>query len=148
MKRSTLYTGIAYIFFGIICITTAMMFEFKFESFLWGLGGAGIGPGISMVFKYMHWSKPENLDEYNEKLRAEKIERSDERKIMLRDKSGRIMYSIMMGVHFVLMMIFYYYANSGLFLPFSMFMVIGLGLILAVQFIGGVIIFNYLNNRL
>lgn len=148
MKRSTLYKGVGYTLFGIICITIAITFEFKSESFLWGLGGAGIGPGISMVLKYMHWSKPENRDEYNERLRIEKIEMTDERQVMLRDKSGRIMYSIILGVHFVLMMILYFLVNKGLFLPFSLYIFIGLGMLLVFQFVGGIVVFNYLNKRL
>ena len=62
MKKSMLYTGIGYMLFGLMSIAIALIFEFKFESFLWGLGGAGMGPGIMMVWKYMHWSKPEKRE--------------------------------------------------------------------------------------
>ena len=40
--------------------------------------GAGIGPGITMICKYVYWSKPENKVRYNEKVKIEKIEMVDE----------------------------------------------------------------------
>lgn len=148
MKKSMLYAGIGYMLFGLMSIAIALIFEFKFESFLWGLGGAGMGPGIMMVWKYMHWSKPENRDEYNERLRIEKIEMADERKVMLRDKSGRITYLIMLGVYCVLSMIFSFLVTIEWFMPFAKYIVIGLSMLLIFQFACGIIVFNYLNKRL
>jgi hypothetical protein len=145
MKKSMLYTGIGYMLFGLMSIAIALIFEFKFESFLWGLGGAGMGPGIMMVWKYMHWSKPENRDEYNERLRIEKIEMADERKVMLRDKSGRITYLIMLGVYCVLLMIFSFLVTIEWFMPFAKYIVIVLSMLLIFQFACGIIVFNYLN---
>lgn len=49
---------------------------------------SSIVPGITMICKYVYWSKPENKVKYNEKVKIEKIKMADERKIMLRDKSG------------------------------------------------------------
>lgn len=134
--------------FGIMCIAIALIFEFKFESFLWGLGGAGIVPGIIMIWKYMYWSKPENRDEYNERLRIEKIEMADERKVMLRDKSGRITYLIMLGVYGVFLMIFSFLTAMRWLMPFAKYFVIVLSILLIFQFVCGIIVFNYLNKRL
>ena len=148
MKKSMLYAGVGYMLFGIMCIAIALIFEFKFESFLWGMGGAGIGPGIMMVWKYMHWSKPENRDEYNERLRIERIEMADERKVMLRDKSGRGTYLIMLGVYCILLMIFSFFTTMGWFMPFSKYIVIVLSILLIFQFVCGIIVFNYFNKKL
>lgn len=148
MKKSILYAGIGYILFGIISIAIALIFELKFESFLWGLGGAGMGPGFMLVWKYMHWSKPENRDEYNERLRIEKIEMADERKVMLRDKSGRITYLIMLGAYCALLMIFSFLVTIGWFMPFAWYFVIVLIILIIFQYVCGIIVFNYLNKRL
>jgi len=148
MKKSMLYAGVGYILFGIICTAIALIFEFKFEGFLWGMGGAGIGPGIIMVWKYMYWSKPENRDEYNERLRVEKIQMSDERNVMIRDKSGRITYLIMIGVYCVLLMIFSLSTTMGWFMPFAKYIVILLSILLIFQLICGIIVFNNLNKKL
>lgn len=83
MKKSTLYTGIGFMLFGIACIALALTTEFKIEGLLWGFGGAGIGPGAMMIWKYIHWSRPENSNLYREKLKQEKIEMRDERKIIV-----------------------------------------------------------------
>ena len=85
MKKSILYTGIGYTLLGVISLIIALLTEFKFEGILWGLCGAGIGPGITMISKYVYWSKPENKVRYNEKVKIEKIEMDDERKVMIRD---------------------------------------------------------------
>lgn len=147
MKRS-LHTGISYIFLGIFCIIIASIFEFKAEVFLSGLGVAGLVLGGSAVFKYIHWSKPENRDEYNERLRNEKIEMEDERKIMLRGKTGRIMNNAMLGVYLVLLMLFYLFSIMDWFLPFAMYSVIILSILLILQLVCGVIVFRYLSKRL
>ena len=148
MKRGTLYTGIGYTLFGVICIIIAFVFEFKIEGILWGFGGAGIGPGIVMIWKYFHWSKPENKAEYNKRLKLEKIDMSDERKIMLRDKSGHITYIVIIEVYCVLILIFSILNVLGYFSPFSKYIVIGLVILLLFQYICGIIVFNYLNKRL
>lgn len=148
MKRSMLYAGVGYILFGIMCIAIALIFELKFESFLWGMSGASIVPGVIMVWKYLHWSKPENRDEYNERLRIEKIELTDERKVMLRDKSGRITYLITLGVYCVLLMIFSLLVTIGWFMPFARYFIIVLTILIIFQYFCGIIVFNYLNKRL
>lgn len=147
MKRSMLYTGIGYAIFGGICIIVSLIFEFRFEGFLWGLGGAGIGPGIMIIWKYIYWSKPQNRDEYNERLRVEKIEMYDERKIMLRDKSGGITYRIMLGVYCVLTVIFSILSTMGYFTPFSKYIVMGLCFLMILQFVCGLVVYHSLNKR-
>ena len=106
MKKSMLYTGIAYVLAGIACFALAILFEWKIESLLWGLGGAGTGPGVMMLWKYFHWTNPKNREEYEKRLQKERIELRDERKIMLRDKSGRITYIFMLLLYCLLIMAF------------------------------------------
>lgn len=148
MKKSILYIGIGYTLLGVISLIIALSTEFKFESILWGLCGAGIGPGGIMICKYAYWSKPENEVRYNEKLKVEKIEMGDERKIMLRDKSGCLTYRIMIVIYCILIMIFSVLAIFEYFIPFSKYTVIGLSILLIFQYICGTVIFNRLNKRL
>lgn len=148
MKKSILYTGIGYILFGVISLIIALSSEFKFEGILWGLCGAGIGSGITMIFKYAYWSKPENAARYNEKLKVEKIEMSDERKIMLRDKSAYLTYRIMIVIYCMLIMTFTVLSVFEYFKPFSQYAVILLSILLIFQHICGIVILNRLNKRL
>lgn len=148
MKRSVLYRGIGYTLLGIILLVIAVLTEFKFESILWGMIGACIVPGITIICKYVYWSKPENKVKYNEKVMIEKIEMADERKIMLRDKSGCITYRIMIGIYCILIMTFTILTVFENFMPFSKYAVIGLSILLIFQYICGIVTFNRLNKRL
>lgn len=148
MKKSDIYVGIGYTLFGIACISIALLTEFKLEGILWGLGGAGIGPGVVMILRFIHWSKPELQTEYAKRLKQEQIEMSDERKIMLRDKSGCITYRIMLGFFCLLILIFSVISTLGYLMPFSKYIVFGLVIMLVFQYICGIIVFNYLSKRL
>ncbi|MPM65092.1 hypothetical protein SDC9_111984 [bioreactor metagenome] len=148
MKKDTLFYGIISTILGSVFIGLALIFEFQAEGYLWGFGGAGLSSGIMSVWKYIHWTKPENISEYNERLKTEKIELADERKIMLRDKSARITYMIMLGLYVALIMIFSVLSTFGYFTPFSRYLVIIFSVMIIVQFFIGIIAFSYLNKRL
>lgn len=148
MKKSMLYTGIAYTAFGVACFMLAILTEWKIDSLLWGLGGAGTLPGILMLWKYFHWTKPENRDEYEKRLQTERIELRDERKIMLRDKSGRIAYLFMMLFYCLLMLALTVCVCMGWFMPFARYAILGLGALLAIQYLSGIAAFRYLSKRL
>lgn len=147
MKKSTLFTGALYLLIGILCAFLAIKFEWKIESLLWGLAGAGIVPGSVMIWKYLYWMKPQNREEYEKRMKTERIEMQDERKIMLRDKSGRITYMIMIGVYCVLMMFFALCVVLDLFMPFSRYIVIVLGLLLLLQWGCGLFVFDRLEKK-
>lgn len=147
MKKSMLYAGIGYLIFGAMCIIIAAITEFRIEGMLWGFGGAGLGPGLVMIWKYAHWTKPENKDEYENMLKQEKIEMSDERKVMIRDKSGGLTYRFMLIVYCVLIMIMsflYVIWPEQEFYKYAVFGLIGL---LAVQYIISAVIFNKINKK-
>lgn len=148
MKKSQLYISISYAMFGITCIVIAALNEFKLEGILWGLSGVGVGSGFVLTWKYLYWSKPNNKNQYEEKIEQERIEMSDERKNMLRDKSGRITYRIMCAVYCILILVFSTVSTLGYFNPFSKYVVIGLVTLLVFQYICGILAFNNLNKRL
>lgn len=148
MKKSILYSGIGYLVVGVLLMAVASLTVSKFEALLWGFGGAGIGSGISLLWKYLYWSRPEKISSYSEKLRNEKIELEDERKIILRDKSGCITYRIMIGIYCVLIVILSVMSAIGYWMPFSQYLLLCCIVLLVFQYICGIIIFNRLNKKL
>lgn len=94
MKKSLLITGIIYIIAGLGFLILAMRTATRLDGIFCGLAGAGICPGLMMIYKYFYWNKPENQQRYQEKLENERIELQDELKTSLRDKAGRVTYLI------------------------------------------------------
>lgn len=92
MKKSNLVVGICYILAGILCLLAACFMETRLDGLLFGFAGAGLGPGIMMLYRYHYWSAPERQETYRERLEQERIERNDELKEKLRDRAGRYAY--------------------------------------------------------
>lgn len=92
MKKNNLTTGFLYVFAGIIFLLFAVLTDSNLNSLFFGFAGAGIVPGLMMIYKYYYWNKPQNKERYQEKIANEMIELHDELKVKLRDKSGRYAY--------------------------------------------------------
>lgn len=90
MKKSMFFMGLSYVLFGCAFLFCGIALDTKIDSLLWGFAGACIGPGLVMICKYFYWSHPKNSTKYVEKTENEKIELHDERKEMLKNKTGRI----------------------------------------------------------
>lgn len=146
MKKDNLYVGLASLFIGGICLVIALNFESGIRSLLFGFAGAGIGPRAVMLWKYYYWTRPENRKRYQEKIENENIELHDERKTMLRDKSGRYAYLIGFAVISVSMVVFSILGNLGI-IQNSELIILYLGGYLLFQCIIGVVIFNHLNKK-
>lgn len=54
MNKRELYYGLGFTLFGIACIVAALLMDFREKAALWGLGGAGLGPGVTIIFKYIY----------------------------------------------------------------------------------------------
>ncbi|HGM3505745.1 TPA: hypothetical protein ACKOR7_000297 [Clostridioides difficile] len=147
MKKNMLYVGIVYFICGILLVLLATFTEFSFEAFIWGLSGAALGPGVCMIFQYMYWSKPEKAVEYEEKIKNQRIEMNDERRIMLRDKSGRITNQIMSYVFVILIFIVSILSVFSV-VVISKWVLVVLGLLILFQFICGVVVYNKLDKKL
>lgn len=147
MKKNRLYVGVGYFICGILLVLLAIFTEFSFEAFIWGLSGAALGPGVCMIFQYIYWSKPERAIEYEEKVENQRIEMNDERRIMLRDKSGRITNQIM---SYVLVIIIFIVSVLSVFsiMVISKWVLIVLGLLILFQFICWVVVYNKLDKKL
>ncbi|AUA36353.1 membrane protein [Clostridioides difficile] len=147
MKKNMLYLGIVYFICGILLVLLATFTEFSFEAFIWGLSGAALGPGICMIFQYMYWSKPERAVDYEEKIKNQRIEMNDERRVMLRDKAGRITNQIM---SYVLVILIFIVSILSVFsvMVISKWVLVVLGLLILFQFICSVVVYNKLDKKL
>lgn len=147
MKKNMLYLGIVYFICGILLVLLATFTEFSFEAFIWGLSGAALGPGVCMILQYMYWSKPERAVDYEEKIKNQRIEMNDERRIMLRDKAGRITNQIM---SYVLVILIFIVSILSVFsvMVISKWVLVVLGLLILFQFICSVVVYNKLDKKL
>ena len=98
MKKSHLWTGIAYVAAGIVLVLIALPLETRLGSLLFGFAFACLGPGVVMIGKYCYWSAPGNQSRYQERLEQERVELRDELNQKLRDRSGRYAYVVGLGV--------------------------------------------------
>ncbi|WP_434511397.1 hypothetical protein [Desulfitobacterium sp. AusDCA] len=146
MKKSNLYIGLVYLFIGIVCLVIALNFESRLESLLFGFTGAGICGGAVIIWKYYYWTRPENKDKYQEKIENEDIELHDERKTILRDKSGRYAYIIGLIVISVSIVIFSIISSLNI-IENSKLIITYLAGFLVFQYIIGILIFNHLNKK-
>ena len=146
MKKSNLIIGILYVLFGVACLLTALMIETKLEGILWGFAGAGIFPGLMMIYKYFYWSAPANREQYAELLENEHIEMHDELKNMVRDKSGRYAYSLGLLVVCFSILVFGILGALEVLANVRM-IVLYLSAYLLFQVIVGVVIFNQLMKK-
>jgi len=142
MKKSTLYTGIGYL----VCAIALILFgkfgpEVSFKELIIGFASGLVLPGIIRIYKYIHWTKPQNALIYEEKMKEEQINLNDERKIMLREKSGRITYIIMFVVLTILNIVF-------TFIGVEKWIIITLWVVIAFKYICGVAVFYYLARKM
>lgn len=142
MKKNNLIAGVFYLIAGVLFLTLGILTNTKLDSLFFGFAGAGIVPGLLMICKYFHWSKPENIGAYNEKLKNEQIDLHDELKEKLRDKSGR--YSYLIGLITVGVSILIFSVLGMLEYINPRIIIIFLGVYMLFQIVLGVVIYNRL----
>ena len=146
MKKSNLITGILYVLFGVVCVIVALLVETKLEGILWGFAGAGIFPGLMMIFKYFYWSSPKNRVRYEERLENERIEIHDELKTKVRNEAGRHTYSL--GILVICFSILAFGILGALeIIDNTRMIVLYLSGYLLFQIIAGIVIFNKLMKK-
>ncbi len=148
MNKNTLYTGLVYTAVGAALFLIALLGEYTYEALLWGFGGGSLGSGLSLLWRYYYWTRPERTEAYQERLQTERIESRDERNITLRDKSGRITNTIMLLTFTALCCIFSILTVFGVMMPCSRYLVITFALLIFLQLFCGTIVLNYLSKRL
>lgn len=111
------------------------------SSITFGMGCAFIGGAIGNFYKCIYMLNPKNKIQYEERLIKEQNNLKDERKIMLREKSGRITYIIMFVVLVILNIIF-------MLIGVDKRIIITLWAVIAFKYICGVAVFYYLANKM
>ena len=92
MKKSNFWCGLTYALLGLAFLLAGLLWETRLSSLSVGFGAGMLGSGVTQLARYRKWTRPENAETYREKLEEEQIELRDERKEMLRNKSGRYAY--------------------------------------------------------
>lgn len=96
MKKSNLWSGLAYVLLGLAFLLAGLLWETRLSSLGVGFGAGMLSSGVVQLVRYRKWTRPENREAYRERLEAEQIELRDERKTMLRDRAGR--YAWLLGM--------------------------------------------------
>lgn len=142
MKKSVLFTGLSLTFIGLVILLFGIYGpEIPFEPIVWGLGGAGIGSGLMITFHYLYYLIPKNKSTYEAKVKEAEINMKDERKIMLRDKSGRISYVIMFFLLLAVILIF-----CGI--KANLFIIMTLLILWIFMYLCGIIVYKILDKKL
>lgn len=68
MKRNNLIIGLAFLISGISLLVFILFFDTRLNSLLSGYASTGIVIGGVTLWRYYYWTKPENIDKYNEKM--------------------------------------------------------------------------------
>ena len=151
MKKRDLWAGVGMILAGSLCLlAAALLWETRtaLGSLLCGFCGAFAVPGVAQVCKYVKWTRPKNAPVYRERLEREQIELRDERKSMLRDKSGRYAYILGLLTLSAAVIIFSLLEAFGMIgREEARLMVLFLGGYILFQAIAGIVICRLLEKR-
>ena len=146
MKKNNFIIGLVYLIIGIVFLLFILLFETKLNSILSGFATTGMVFGAVMLWKYYYWTRPENKDKYKEKTQNENIELKDERKEMLRNKSGRYAYILGLMVLSISIVVFSILGSLEI-IDNSDLIVMYLGGLTAFQYIIGIIIYRHLSKK-
>ena len=148
MKKSYLWTGIGMIALGLVCLAVAILWDTPLDSLLCGFSGAFAGPGAMQIWKYFKWTRLETPDSYRRHVEEEQIELRDERKEMLRNKSGRYAYILGLELAAVSIVVFSVLSKLGVVEEGAALLMVGfLAAFLVVEYAAGVIIYRMLEKK-
>lgn len=142
MKKDMLYSGLGFIVLGIVFLILYIVMDGEgVTANFAGFAGGFTTPGIIMVYKYFHWSKPENKAAYEERLKTERINAKDERKVLIRRISGHIMYTITI---IMLALLVFVLSLIGV----EKWMMLLIAAILILEIAGGQIVYRHYDKKL
>lgn len=146
MKRSYLIIGILYILAGIIFLLIVLFTQTRLEGLFSGFAGAGIGPGLFMVYRYFYWNRPTKKEEYEKRMEQERIELHDELKEKVRGKTAQYVYALGLCVISVSTVLFAVLDSMEILENSDIFVFYLVGY-LVVQIVGGHLIFRHLMKK-
>lgn len=92
MKKSNLWWALGTTAVGVMLFLAGLVWENRLSAILCGIGGGWVFNGLAQLWRYVKWTRPENAQAYRRRIEQEQIDLHDERKEMLRNKSGRYAY--------------------------------------------------------
>lgn len=146
MKKRNLLYSILYMIWGIVNLIAALFTETKLDGIFFGMAGAGIVPGLMMLYRYFYWKSPKHSQQYLERMENERIERNDELKEKVRGLAARYAYTLGILVTCFAMLAFTVLGSLDVSVDYRV-LVLYLGCFLAFQGISGVVIFNCLMKK-
>jgi len=145
MKKNVIDWNLLLFICGIILVLMSLFIKtLTYRPSIFGMGCGIIGASIGGFYKKKRLLKSgnkTNKTRYEEQLKNVKISLDDERKIMLREKSGWITYVIMFVVLTILNIVF-------IFIGVEKWIIFTLWGVIAFKYICGVIIFYYLSKKM
>lgn len=146
MRKSDLWTGVVFVAAAVLCLLTVWFFETPLNSMFCGFTGAFGVPGVVLIYKYFKWSSPKTSEVYRERLEQEQIDLKDERKEMLRNKSGRYAYIFNLALHCAVMFLLALLDTLGL-MEGSRWLILSMAVWLLVQYFAGIVFYWLLNRK-
>ena len=92
MNKRLLTSGMIMVLISVGFLCIALFTETALDGLAWGFFGGSLGAGISSLGRFFYWNSRKHRKEYAKYLEEEQINRHDELKEKLRDKSGRWAY--------------------------------------------------------
>ena len=145
MEKKHLVSGIGVIGMGLVFFALSFL-DSRLQAPFCGFGGACLGAGIAQTIKYVYWSKPERLERYQEKMENMKIIMEDERKEVLRYKSGWYMYIFTLIVLGLTVSVIQILENYGV-LEGARWVVIFLGILFFAELFLGWLIYRQMDKK-
>lgn len=146
MKKNMLIAGLMYVLIGIGFLLCGIFLDTKLDSLFWGFAGGGIAPGLTMIYRYFYWTRPQNTTKYAEKIEEEKINLHDERKEKFRNLSGRYAYLLGLITICISIVVFSVLSSLGI-MQNAKILILYLGAYAAFQYIAGILIFRHLDKK-
>ncbi len=147
MKKSTLYLALGYLAAAAACLALTLLTDTSIEPLLCGMvGGFGVA-GLRLLRRYLYWSRPENAAAYEKRQRETQISLHDERKIMLREKSGSLMYRATYWAEALAVIALSLLTALGVGRPAARVAAIALALAMVVQTVAGRLVYRALEKK-
>lgn len=148
MKKSNLWCALAYALLGLAILLAGLVWETRLSSLMVGFGAGLLGSGAMQLVRYRKWTRPENADTYRERLEQEQIDLRDERKNMLRDRSGRYAYVFGLMLCAVSILTFHLLEALGIVEETAArLVVLYLAAYLIIQYIAGFTVYRWLSKK-
>ena len=145
MEKKHLVSGIGVIGMGLGFFALSFL-DSRLQDPFCGFGGACLVAGIAQKIKYVYWSKPERRERYQEKMENMKIIMEDERKEVLRYKSGWYMYIFTLIVLGLTVSVIQILGNYGV-LEGARWVVIFLGILFFAELFLGWLIYRQMDKK-